>query len=108
VAVGTSVPELATTVMAKLRGYDEISLGTILGSNIFNGLWIVAVAAVIFPISLDWREVAAALVFGIVTVMLTFPTRGGFIERRRGVLLLVLYAVYLAIILQQQALDSPT
>jgi cation:H+ antiporter len=37
VAVGTSVPELATAVIAKLKGHDEVGLGTILGSNIFNG-----------------------------------------------------------------------
>jgi cation:H+ antiporter len=38
VAVGTSVPELATALISKLRGHDEVGLGTILGSNIFNGL----------------------------------------------------------------------
>lgn len=101
VAVGTSVPELATTLVAKLRGHDEVGLGTILGSNIFNGLLIVPVAAVICPISVDWRKVAVALVFGLLAVVFTFPTRRGFIERRRGVLLLVLYAVYLATILQR-------
>lgn len=103
VAVGTSVPELATTVIAKLRGHDEVGLGTILGSNILNGLFIVAVAAVIFPISVDWREVAVALVFGLLAVVFTFPTRAGFIERRRGVLLLVLYGVYLTAVIYPKA-----
>ena len=101
VAVGTSMPELATVVISKLRGHDEIGLGTILGSNIFNGLLIVAVAAIIYPISVSWREIAVALVFGLLAVIFTFPTRQGFIERRRGVLLLVLYAAYLAAILQR-------
>jgi cation:H+ antiporter len=101
VAVGTSVPELATVIIAKLRRHDEVGLGTILGSNIFNGLSIVAVAAIIYPISVSWREVAVALVLGFVAVALTFPTRAGFIERRRGVLLLVLYTVYLATMLQR-------
>lgn len=101
VAVGTSVPELATAVIAKLRGHDEVGLGTILGSNIFNGLFIVAVAAIIHPITVSWREVAVALVFGFVAVVFTFPTSKGFIERRRGVLLLVLYGAYLTTILQR-------
>lgn len=101
VAVGTSVPELATTVIAKLRGHDEIGLGTILGSNIFNGIFVVAVAAIIHPITVAWREVAIALVFGLVALVFTYPTRAGFIERRRGVLLLVLYGAYLATILQR-------
>ncbi len=103
VAVGTSVPELATTVIAKLRGHDEVGLGTILGSNIFNGVLIIAVAAIIHPITVAWREVAITLVFGLVALVFAYPTRNGFIERRRGVLLLVLYAVYLATILQRQA-----
>jgi len=103
VAIGTSTPELATTVIAKLRGHDEVGLGTILGSNIFNGIFIVAIAAIIHPITIAWREVAVALVFGLVALAFTYPTRTGFIERRRGVLLLILYAVYLATIVQGQA-----
>lgn len=98
VAIGTSVPELATTVVSKIRRHDEVGLGTILGSNIFNGLFIVAIAAIISPISIDWREVAIALVSGMVTVALVWPARGGRIERRRGVLLLALYIVYVVTI----------
>jgi len=100
VAIGTSVPELATTIIAKLRGHDEVGLGTILGSNIFNGIFIIAIAAVIHPITVAWREVAIALVFGLVALVFTYPPRTGFIERRRGVLLLALYVAYLASILQ--------
>jgi cation:H+ antiporter len=68
VAVGTSVPELATAIVAKLRGHDEVGLGTILGSNIFNGLFVIALAATIHPIVVGWREVFVALVFGIVAL----------------------------------------
>ena len=84
------MPELATTILARLRGHDEVGLGTILGSNIFNGLLIVAAASLICPISIRWREVAVALVFGVLTVACTLPIGSGFIGRRRGVLLLVL------------------
>ena len=103
VAVGTSVPELATTIMAKLRGHDEIGLGTILGSNIFNGLFIVAVAAVICPISVGWQEVAVALACGLLALVFCYPTRAGLISRRRGFVLLALYAVYLALIIQRHS-----
>jgi len=101
VAVGTTVPELATTVIARLRGHDELSLGTILGSNIFNGLFIIAVLVIIQPVAVSWNEVAISLVFGFVALVFTYPNRFGFIERRRGVLLLVLYAAYLTAILQR-------
>lgn len=99
VAIGTSVPELATTVIAKLRGHDEVGLGTILGSNIFNGLFIIAVASMITPITINWRELVVALVFGILAVVLIYPTRKNTIERRTGFLLLVFYALYLATLL---------
>lgn len=101
VAIGTSVPELATTVMAKIRGHDEVGLGTILGSNIFNGIFIVAVAAMIHPIVVPAGEVAIALAFGLIAVVLTYPPRNGFIQRKRGVLLLALYIAYLITIFQQ-------
>lgn len=101
VALGTSAPELAIAIVAKLRGHDEVGLGTILGSNIFNGLFIVAVAAIIKPIAADWRVVAASLIFGLVALLFTYPSGRGFVERRRGVLLLLLYALYIGTIVQR-------
>lgn len=98
VALGTSTPELATALIARLRGHDEVGLGTLLGSNIFNGLFIIPVAAVIHPITVDWHELAASLAFGLVAVAFTFPGRDGRVERRRGAILLALYATYLAAI----------
>lgn len=102
VAIGTSAPELATTIIAKLRRHDEVALGTILGSNIFNGLLIIAVASLISPITVAWREAATALAIGMLSLVCIVPSRGGFIERRRGALLLVLYAVYLTVIVKYQ------
>lgn len=99
IAVGTSIPELATTLLAKLRGQDQIGLGTILGSNIFNGLCIVAVVSLICPIEIKFNQIAVALILGFLTVIITYPFGSGFIGRKRGFLLLALYAVYLALIL---------
>jgi cation:H+ antiporter len=101
VAVGTSVPELATTVIAKIKGHDEIGLGTVLGSNIFNGLFVVGLVAVIHPIQVAWHSVFVALLVGIVALICSFPPRTGFIDRRRGVLLIAAYCIYLAVVLQQ-------
>ncbi|MBI3772607.1 MAG: sodium:calcium antiporter [Gammaproteobacteria bacterium] len=101
VAVGTSVPELATAIISKLRGHDEVGLGTILGSNIFNGLFIISVAALIYPIAVDTRRVMATLLIGLVAVILTYPSRSGLVEPRRAAFLLALYAVYLVTILQR-------
>lgn len=106
VAVGTSVPELATTLVAKLRGHDEVGLGTVLGSNIFNGLFIVSVAAIITPITVGWREVAVALGFGLLVLLPIVPSKNGEIGRLRGGTLLVLYVVYVALILESQAVQT--
>jgi cation:H+ antiporter len=95
VAFGTSVPELATAIISAVRGHKEVGLGTILGSNIFNGLFIVGVAASLAPISIPVREVAPALILGLAAVALTYPPQSGRIERWRGIILLGVYAAYL-------------
>lgn len=101
VAVGTSVPELATVIISRLRGHDEVGLGTILGSNIFNGLFIIGVAAAITPINVPLTSAAPALAMGLVAVALTWPPRSGNIDRWRGGMLLAVYVAYLAAVLQQ-------
>lgn len=103
VAIGTSMPELATVIIARWRGHDEISIGTILGSNIFNGLLIVALAATINPITVDPGEVALALIIGLVGIVLIIPDKTGLIERRRGALLLTLYITYLFALFHTQS-----
>ncbi len=100
VAIGTSVPELATAIISGIRGHDEVGLGTVLGSNIFNGLFIIGVASSITPIAITPREAAPALVLGLAAVALTYPRRSGTIERWRGAILLGVYASYLVAVLQ--------
>jgi cation:H+ antiporter len=100
VAVGTSVPELATAIISRLREHDEVGLGTVLGSNIFNGLFIVGVASSITPIRIGFAVVAPALALSVLAVALTYPPRNGVIGRYRGGMLLAVYAVYLAAVLQ--------
>lgn len=95
VALGTSVPELATAVIAGLRGHEEVGLGTILGSNIFNGLLIVGTAASIAPIEVELHVVAPALILGVTALALAYPPSTGVIARWRGGMLLSVYAVYL-------------
>ena len=94
VAVATSVPELATVVVARLRGHDEISVGTVLGSNIFNGLLIIGVAAVLTPIEVAGSAVRIAIAAGVVTMLLAIPGRSNRLPPVRGVLLLTVCAVY--------------
>jgi cation:H+ antiporter len=92
VALGTSVPELAIAVVSQLRRRHEVGLGTVLGSNIFNGCFVIGVAATICPIRVAWGEVSWALLFGVVTVAASVPRRRPSLGRARGLLLVALYA----------------
>lgn len=99
VAIGTTMPELATSIVAVARGRGEIGLGTILGSNVFNGLVIVPAAALLAPIVVDARDLAIALGLSLASLLALVPGRGERLGRGRGAFLLALYAVYLAAML---------
>lgn len=101
VAVGTSLPELASSLIAARRGEDDISLGNILGSNLFNTLAVVGIASSIQPIVVGpevlTRDVLVMAVITVVLFLMGFSRRGnGSIGRGKGLLLLVSYAVYTA------------
>lgn len=101
VAIGTSLPELATTVMAALRDRAEVALGNVIGSNMFNLLAIIGIATLVGPIPVDpsflrfdlWVMLGASLIL-IPFVFLRFD-----ITRVRGIALTVLYLIYLVILL---------
>lgn len=103
VALATSTPELATTLIARMRGHHDVGLGNILGSNIFNVLVVAATAALIHPYPVNLPEILPSLIFGAVTTLLIIPGRGGHIPRWRGMLLLVIYAAFMALTLNQGA-----
>ncbi|MDX2012202.1 MAG: calcium/sodium antiporter [Myxococcaceae bacterium] len=101
VSVGTSVPELATTLIARVRGHEEVALGTVLGSNLFNGLFIAPAAALLTPATVAWSSVAASLGTGALLVLLIAPRKGG-LARWRGLPLLVTYAGFIAWVLMSR------
>jgi cation:H+ antiporter len=99
VAVGTSLPELASSVLATRKGEHDIALGNILGSNLFNTLVVVGIAGAIRPMTVA-SEVFSRdmLVMGLLTLALFvigFGFRGpGRINRLEGGLLLACYIGY--------------
>lgn len=93
VAIGTSLPELVTVLLSRLRGHDDIGVGTLLGSNLFNGLAIVGVAATIHPIRAQPAEISVALALGVLSLLLLVPGRSG--AAGRGLFLLSIYALFI-------------
>ena len=98
-AIGTSTPEIAVALTSRFRGHGDLSLGTLLGSNIFNGLFIVPLVCLIEPASVPLREALPVLGFGLVVVALAYPGRGGALTRGRGVLLVATYTAFVMALL---------
>ncbi|MDM3871273.1 calcium/sodium antiporter [Porticoccus sp. W117] len=106
VAVGTSLPELATSIVSALRGHHDIALGNIFGSNLFNLLAVMSMPGLIAPLALEPqvfnRDFAAmALLTGLLLIGVIWSLRkrsgaqrSGRLGRRFGVLLVILYGAY--------------
>ncbi len=98
VAVGTSLPELATSIVAAWRGQREIALGNVIGSNIFNIFAILGITALITPIPVEARFLAVDVPLMIVLsagLAVLLWLRGG-LGRIAGVAFLALYGGYIA------------
>ncbi|MBQ7251522.1 MAG: calcium/sodium antiporter [Kiritimatiellae bacterium] len=107
VAVGTSLPELASSLVAARKGEDDLAVGNIVGSNLFNTLAVVGLAAAIHPLpdvdaELFLRDVPVALVFTLLLFFFGLPAKlgnrrsTGTVNRAEGSVLLAGYAGYLA------------
>lgn len=99
VAVGTSLPELAASMASALKNKTDMALGTVIGSNFFNFLGVIGVAAIISPFTIDTdvytRDLPWSL--GLTVVLLLIGRFGahGTLNRPYGILLLLLYLSYL-------------
>lgn len=96
-AGGTSLPELATSLVAALKGRDQLALGNILGSNVFNILLILGSSALITPLSFGnvTRVDALALLLSVALLLLwAYTGRRERIDRWEGILMLLLFGAY--------------
>lgn len=95
VALGTSLPELATSVVAAIKGEQDIAIGNVIGSNIFNILCILGIAPLISPIhapQIDWIDLGTML---FVTLALFPAMRTGWkVSRAEGAFFLLIYVAY--------------
>lgn len=102
VAAGTSTPELVTSIVAVLRGRDDIAVGNVVGSNIFNILGIVGVTAVIHPLPVPVEIVARDNWWMLGASALLFPLMktGMRVNRVEGAVLLAGFVTYLALLIR--------
>ena len=104
VAIGTSLPELAASIVASRKGEDDIAIGNLIGSNMFNLLGVIGIPAVINPATIDppalYRDYPAMI---LITVLLFFMLRRknkepGEVTRFKGAGLLVIYFAYITLL----------
>jgi cation:H+ antiporter len=99
VAAGTSMPELATSLVAAFRRQVDIAIGNVIGSNVFNVLGILGIASLVSPLDAPGVSMLDSLVMLAFTVLLIpLLYTGRMLHRIEGVLLLALYGVYLFVL----------
>jgi len=99
VAAGTSMPELATSVVAAARKQPDIAIGNVVGSNVFNILGILGVASIVSPLhapGISWMDYAVMMTFTVLLLPLLYT--GRILHRLEGLALLALYGGYLFIL----------
>ena len=103
VALGTSLPELFTSVTAARKGNADIAIGNIVGSNIFNILFVVGLSALIIPVPFDPKFIfdsIIAIAAGVLLLLCCLWTKK--LKRWAGVTMLLGYATYFVVILNNQ------
>ena len=99
IAVGTSLPELVTSVIAAIRKQTDISIGNIIGSNIYNTFGILGVTSLVEPINISKEIMGFDMLwmFGFFILLFIFilPLKGGTIYRYKGLIFLILYIIFI-------------
>lgn len=107
VAIGTSLPELASSIAAARKGENDLALGNIIGSNLFNTLAVVGLAATISPMdeiekAVTYRDMPLMTALTVALIVLGFRRKGdGRLNRIAGAILLAVYIGYLALLIVQ-------
>src|SRR5690606_12017166 len=104
VSIGTSLPELATSIIAVRKKNVDIAIGNVVGSNIFNIFLILGVSTVITPIELNNNslfDVLVNIVAGILLFVFLFTGKGRKIERWEGAIFVLCYIAYITYLIFQ-------
>jgi cation:H+ antiporter len=99
VAIGTSLPELATSAVAAYKKQSDIAIGNVVGSNIFNIFWILGFSAVINPLPFSKDsviDIIMTIVASLILFLIMFIGKKHTVERWQGVIMILMYVGYVA------------
>ena len=102
VAVGTSLPELATSAMAAYKQNVEIAVGNVVGSNIFNIFFVLGISATIKPLPFQTRsnlDIGVVVVSSLLLFLSMFSGKKRSLDRWEGIVFLFLYGGYIALLI---------
>jgi cation:H+ antiporter len=100
VAIGTSIPELAASVVASIKKQNDISIGNLIGSNIFNLLVVIGITSTVFPIEqieskIIFNDMLWVILFSAVILPLAYLKRRNILTRKKGIIILTLYLIFI-------------
>ena len=102
VAMGTSLPELVTSIVAARKGESEMAIGNVIGSNLFNLLFILGMTSTIMPVGINLASgilVDAIVLLAVTIMMYIFAATGNKLQRYEGATAILCYGGYLAYII---------
>ena len=100
VAIGTSVPELAASIVASLKKQNDLSIGNLIGSNIFNLLVVIGITSSIIPLngidkSIINNDMLWVVLFSVIIFPLAYLGKRNILTRKKGIILLALYLIFI-------------
>jgi cation:H+ antiporter len=98
VALGTSLPELSSSLIAAKKGHGEMAIGNVFGSNIFNILMVIGTTSLVQPLSIG-EEIYTDLIYttALTSLLLLLIGMGNIISKRDGIILIVCYGAYVGL-----------
>ena len=100
VAIGTSIPELAASVVASIKKQNDLSIGNLIGSNIFNLLVVIGITSTVLPIEkidskIIFNDMLWVVLFSAIILPLAYLKRKNILTRKKGIILLTLYLIFI-------------
>ena len=100
VAIGTSIPELAASVVAAIKKQNDLSIGNLIGSNIFNLLVVIGITSTVLPIEkidskIIFNDMLWVILFSAIILPLAYLKRKNILTRKKGIILLTLYLIFI-------------
>ena len=100
VAIGTSIPELAASVVASIKKQNDLSIGNLIGSNIFNLLVVIGITSTVMPIEqidskIIYNDMLWVILFSAIILPLAYLKKRNILSRKKGIILLTLYLIFI-------------